>query len=251
MCDQCRLAGPVPESRRTFLKRLAEAAAITGLVGCTRAMAQGNQPKVGHTGWARLVTSSPFWDVHQDQDSTLAAFIRKETALKIDLTCYPVKPVDLERLCAFPFIFTNNLTAVRDARELLNLREYLYRGGFIYIDGCVNRGVTLSFRRFYEEHIGLFQYLLPGSVVRRLPADHAIFHAYFPVRESQLQFDPVNPDYQWAGATQGLYGVFDDDHLLVILSLDHLQCGWPEKKPEERRMAQQEIANIYVYALAH
>ena len=244
MCDHCLFSEPDPGTRRSFLKKVAATAAFAGLSGVTRAAAKADAPQAGHTGWARLVTPSPYWDIHNGHDPIMGDFIRRETTLKLDPVYYPVEPAKLDRLCAFPFIFTNNLAVVRNERELLNIREYLYRGGFIYIDGCVNAQVTPSFKVFYEQHMALFQRLLPGCEIRKLQSNHPIFRAYFPVNEHDLN------TYFVGDRVPALYGVIDDDRMIMLLSLEALQCGWPQD-PEKMKVDMKQIANIYVYALAH
>jgi hypothetical protein len=250
MCDHCPPPRPIPETRRSFLRKVAGAAAAAGMMGVTRAAAQEKPPAVGRSGWGRLITSSPYWTVHREQDPTLASFVRSETNLKIDPTCYPVDPGDLDRLCHFPLLFTNNLADVRDPRKLLNIREYLYRGGFIYIDGCVNANATPDGQLFLREHLGLFPHLVPGSEVRRLTADHPIFSSYFKLAEAELDSIGPNGSDRWAGVPPGLFGIFDDDRMVMLFSLDHLQCGWPESA-HKQWLATRQIANIYVYAAAH
>ena len=250
MCDHCHFPRPPGESRRSFLRKVAGAAAAAGVLGVTRVAAQ-DSPRVGVSGWARLVTPGLYWNMHQNQDSILAGFIRSEITLNRDPTCYSVSPGSLDRLCSSPFIFTTNLARVRDPQHLLNLREYLYRGGFIYIDGCVNTFATPNFRDFFRAHTALFSHLVPGSQIRRVPSSHQIFQAYFQVQESELLHGTPNgaPIPNRDAELKGLFGVYDDDRMVMLFSLEHLQCGWPQNA-EWAQIAMREIANIYVYALA-
>jgi hypothetical protein len=198
-----------------------------------------NPSRSGRVGWARLVTGSSSWTVHSANDPVLAEFIRNQSNLNIDPTCYPADPGNLAQLCAYPLIFTNNLTDVRDPRQLANLREYLRRGGFIYIDRCVNVSFSLPQEPFYERHLALFAQLLPGSEVRRLPDDHELFHCYFEPAREHASHEPGH---------NGVYGVYDRGRMVALLSLANFQCGWPQSRDrgvESMKM----IANIYVYAM--
>lgn len=197
------------------------------------------QPRGGRVGWARLVTGSSSWTVHSANDPMLADFIRSQSRLNIDPTCYPASPANLAQLCAYPLIFTNNLTDVHDARQLANVREYLRRGGFIYIDRCVNLSFSLPQEAFYERHVALFARLLPGSEVRRLPDEHELFHCYFEPRREHASRESGH---------NGVYGVYDRGRMVALLSLANFQCGWPQsgdRGVESMKM----IANIYVYAM--
>lgn len=208
-----------------------------GLSGIPGAQAE---PRGGRVGWGRLVTESSSWSVHSPNDPVLAAFIRDHTSLNIDPTCYPASPAELTQLCAYPFIFTNNLTNVHRAQSLANLREYLRRGGFIYIDRCVNLFFSLEQELFYARHIQLFSLFLPGSEVRELSEDHEIHHCYFTL-------PPVDRGSSTRNHS-GLYGVYFEGRMVILLSCANLQCGWPNS-PTRSALSQQQIANIYVYAM--
>jgi hypothetical protein len=252
MCDHFPPPRPIPETRRSFLLKVAGASVAAGILGASRAAAaQETQPQVGHSGWARLITANRHWNIHRDQDTILGGFIRGKTRLKLDPTCYSVSPANMERLCAFPFIFSNNLAAVSSPEELQNLSEYLYRGGFIYIDGCVNVGATPNFREFFRAHGELFSKLVPGSERRLVPASHPVFQACFQVQESVLLHGTPNgaPIPMRDAELKGLFGVYDDDRMVMLLSLEHLLCGWPQNS-EWEQVAMREIANIYAYSRA-
>lgn len=251
MCDhpkiyfpRCASAAPSPASRRTFLTQLAGAAAVAGWSTVARsAAAQPSPEPAPRTSWAWLVTPGQDWDAHIGSVPLLADFIRQETKLEISSQVQSVKPSNLEQLCAAPFIFSHDLTKIKNPQELLNLREYLYRGGFIYVDGCVNPQINPSLRVFYERHLAFLPKLLPGVELRRLGADHPIFRAHFPLRESEVtKFYVTN----WP---QALYGMFDDNRMVLLLSLQTLFCGWPQD-PEKMQTDLRQIANIYLYALA-
>ena len=102
-------------------------AILAGIGGVALPAADG-VPRGGRVGWGRLVTESSTWSVHGGNDTSLADFIRTETSLNIDPACYSVEVKSVDDLCTYPFIFTNNLTNVRNPKYLANLREYLHRG---------------------------------------------------------------------------------------------------------------------------
>jgi Domain of unknown function (DUF4159) len=248
MCDHCHFPAKETLSRRSFVRKIAGAAGAVGLLGATRARAQEDAPPIENAGWARLITATPYWAFHRENDPLVVNFIREKAQLEIGSPSL-VEASQLDQLCASRFLFSNNLTAVRDPRELLNLREYLYRGGFIYVDTCVRTDVTPSFGAYYRRHLELFTHLVPGSQVTLLPPEHPIFHAYFPVEKWSIPSGAhLDGDPQWAGAREALYGVFDDDRMIALLSLDHLLCGWPNSL-NRRPAALRQIANIYGVAL--
>jgi len=208
-------------------------------------------PRGGRVGWARLITPGPAWNRHAETDATLTAFIRGETSLNIDPTWYSADPAKLDRLCAFPLIFTNNLTDVRQPAHLKNLQEYLRRGGFIFVDACTNTTITPDPDAFLQRHIALMTALVPGAQVRPLPRDHEIYRQYFAMSETPPHIYNLNI-YDPKFARHGLYGVFDGARMVSLLSVSGLQCGWAGKDGSSHaEECMKMVVNIYVYAMTH
>ncbi len=212
---------------------------LLGLLGLSAFAADKAEPRGGRVGWARLVTESASWTVHRDNDQDLAVFIREQTSLNIDPTFYSADATELDSLCGYPLIFTNNLTNIRSTSRIDNVREYLRRGGFIYIDRCVNLSFSLEQETFYERHLAFFAKLLPGCQVRELPSNHQIYRCYFNVKSA---VSPTENNHC------GIYGVYDGGRMVALLGLSNFLCGWPNA-PDRRIRGQQMVANIYVYAM--
>lgn len=206
------------------------------------------QPRGGRVGWARLITPSGQWDMHNDRDPDLAEFIRSQTSLNIDPTWSAVDPADLDKLCAYPFIYAKDLSRVMSQRNLDNIKEYLRRGGFIFIDPCTANRSFGEVDTFLRQHGELFARLLPGSTVRELPDSHDLFRCYFTVTVDDL----FSPDMVRAGATKppriGMLGVFQSDRLVAVISVSGLECGWPQT-PGRTAGCMKTIVNAYVYAM--
>jgi hypothetical protein len=49
-------------------------------------------------------------------------------------------------------------------------------------------------------------------------------------------------------ANYGLYGVFVNDHMVSIISMYGLQCGWPQT-PLRAPGCMKLILNMYIYAM--
>lgn len=191
--------------------------------------------------WARLVTESSSWKVHQANDPLLADFIRRHSTLNLEPKCYPADSGQLVDLCGYPFIFTNNLTDVHSPERLANVREYLLRGGFIYIDRCVNPRFSLEQEPFYRRHLDWFKRLIPSCTIRELPRTHEIFRCYFSIKGDVRAGTG-------GGHHDGIYGVYDQGRMVALLSLANYQCGWPNSADHGVNRMEM-IANIYVYAM--
>jgi hypothetical protein len=207
------------------------------------------EPRGGRVGWARLITPNEAWNRHAESDPTLTKFIRRETSLNIDPTWFSADPASVEQLCAYPLIFTNNLTDVKNPTHWKNLGEYVRRGGFLFIDSCINTGITRDPDRFLEQHIALMKTIVPQGVVRELPKDHDIYRNYFGMRETPPHTFHQNIHRKnWA--KHGLYGVFEGDRMISLISLSGLQCGWAgtHTRPHAEECMKM-VVNIYVYSM--
>jgi hypothetical protein len=228
-------------------------AIFSGSVPIAPMLAGSSAPAVetrgGRVGWARLVTPSEHWQRHARADLTLSNFIRSKTSLNMDPQWYSANPATVEQLCVYPLIFTNNLTDVRDAQQRKNLGEYVKRGGFLLIDSCINNGVTPDPDRFLAQHTALMAALWPSARVLPLPPTHAVYRQYFAMRDTpphsymQQRYDP-----KWA--RHGLYGVFEGERMIVLISLSGLQCGWDNYGPPgHAEECMKMLVNIYVHAM--
>lgn len=251
MCELC-LRSDSSHSRRSFLRTLAlsAAAVATGCVTAPRGRAAVNSlPIRSQAGWARLITPNPFWLLHNEQDAQIATFLSQEANLALDPTGYAVHPANLRELTAFPVIFTNGLTSVTDPAAIENIKEYLQRGGCLYIEGCLDHRVTRNFGTFVLSHVAWLRKLFPQIALRRFDAGHRIHRARFAVAEANLALiEPTADDLRWKDMPQALYGLYDDRQLLAVLSLQHLQCEW-FTKADKVPHALRQIANIYTYAM--
>lgn len=206
-------------------------------------------PRGGRVGWARIITSNSAWKRHSAADPQLTKFIRSQTSLNIDPTWYSADPAKLAELSTYPLLYTNNLSDVVDAGHQKNLQEYLQRGGFIIIDACIDPRITPDPDAFLQRHITLMKSLAPTAEVRELPATHEIYRHYFAMKDTPPhQFMNDVFDRRWA--KHGLYGVFEGQRMMALITLSGLQCSWsshPERPHATECMKM--IVNVYVYAM--
>jgi hypothetical protein len=243
MCDHPHLPG-LSWSRRAFLRRCV-VVALAGLVLPRRTGAQSASASA--IAWARLVTPGPHWAVHRDQDDVIAQFIRNRTGIAMDPKARVVEPASVEALAGVPLIFSNDLARVVDPGHQANIREYIRRGGFFFVDACVDARVTPSFPDYFRSHTEFFQRLFPGVQLRMLLENHAIFRSFFHLDEADTRTGRSDRGH-WGNLAAGLYGVYDGDQMISLLSLDRLRCGWAND-PERMAACVKLIANVYVYAM--
>ncbi len=223
---------------------------LLGLSGATEA--RDFSDIGGALAWARLKTESRTWDRHARSDPHLLTFMRTNTGLNIDPRWHWADVEDLDQMCQYPFLFSEGLHHVNDLQGLANLREYLKRGGFIFIDSCINTTVNPDPDAFLQAQIDTLKRLLPDAQVTELPPDDPIYRICFVMKDGlpHTYMDNIyNPDW----AKHGLCAVHSGGRLVCIISLSGLQCGWDGMKPDRDhiRECMKMMFNIYAYVITH
>lgn len=206
----------------------------------------------GKVEWARLKTDGPYWDRHARSDPRLLRFIRTSAALNIDPVWHTADVDNFQQMIAYPFIFSDGLHRVTDLQGLQNLREYFKRGGFIFIDSCINTDINPDPDIFLRLQEATLQRILPDSHVERLPDNHEIYRDCFDMKDG-LPHTYMNNIYNPAWAKHGLYAVYSGNHLVSLISLSGLQCGWDSMNPDPEHVTNcmKMMVNIYFYAITH
>jgi hypothetical protein len=164
----------------------------------------------------------------------------------------------------YPFIFMSDPgTAGFSDEEVTRLREYLLRGGFLYVDDFWGNYAWQHWAR----EIG--RVLPPGAYpIFDIPRDHPLFHVLYDVHEvpqiSSIQFwratgGQLTSERGAESATPHLRGIADAaGRLMVVMSHNtDIADGW-EREGEEyeffHRFSPDAYAlaiNIVVYAMTH
>jgi hypothetical protein len=96
-------------------------------------------------------------------------------------------------------------------KEVLGLRNYLMKGGFLIVDDFDGGGMDQDWHQFVEQ----MRKVLPASRIAEVPKSHAIFDSFFRIDFSKLTA------YQGRGAP-GYFGVFQDNdvrkRVMVIIN---------------------------------
>jgi len=236
---------------RTVLARFFLAATFL-LLPLGAASGDDHLPPGGKMLWARLKTQSLSWQRHAQSDPYLLHFIRTTAKLNIDPVWHAADVEKLDQMCTYPFIFSEGLHHVTDAPGLQNLREYFQRGGFIFIDSCINASVNPDPDDFLQAQISTLQSILPDAHVERLPDDHVIYRNCFEMKDG-LPHTYMNNVFDENWHKHGLYAVHSGGQLISIISLSGLQCGWDRMNPDPEHVTNcmKMMVNIYVYALTH
>ncbi len=183
------------------------------------------------------------WFYHPAGDIRVVEYLRRNTDLNT-MQEWNIVDVDrLDQMCEFPLLFLSGKGAIAlNERQKENLREYLKRGGFLFVDDCV----ALRQPRediFFRSVNRLVSELLPGVELRQLKRDHPVFHCYYDIRGwTHMQ-----------GVNNGLWGAWYEGRLVMLTNSSDLHCAWAgfHFSLRQRTAAFQMAANIFVYVMAN
>jgi hypothetical protein len=206
----------------------------------------------GKVEWTRLETSDRYWNRHSDGDGQLLLLMRLNTSLNIARIWHAVRAADLEALCAYPFVYAADISVVSD-EEAENLVEYLKRGGFLFIDCCINKTINKDPRIFLQRQSNLLARHWPKVQLVELEPKHEVFSIYFRFENGPPMTREVG---SWSMKENfPLWTLMVDGRVVGMISLSGLQCAWsgvgakngyPNQPIEAMKMA----TNIYLYAMS-
>lgn len=136
-----------------------------------------------------------------------------------------------------PFLFASDVgTAGFSDTEAANLRLYLRKGGFLWVDDFWGD-------RAWSHWSDQIARVLPGSEIRELTPDHPLYSVYYQVREMP-QIPSIQFWYRSGGATSErgdesrqphLRAIFDDaGHMIVLMSHNtDIADGWEREADDE------------------
>ncbi|MGE3063233.1 MAG: DUF4159 domain-containing protein [bacterium] len=180
-------------------------------------------------------------DWYNDRDclKLLAKFINSETDLKMDTSEIVLKLSD-KRIHDYPFLFITGHDKIKyTSRDIENVREYIYNGGFIYIDD--DYGFNGSVRSFIRD-------IFPERELVRLPAHEKIFSSVYEFKK----IPKIHEHYE--GAPEA-YGLFINKKIGILYTYNtNFSDGWATyetyKDPDSRRLDALKMGvNIIYYAL--
>ena len=167
-----------------------------------------------------------------------------------------VMRLDDDRIFEYPFLYM--LEVGRQGiqfseKEMDNLREYLLRGGFLFIDDFWG---TWQWANFYET----FSQVFPDKSVVELSKDHQIFHSFYDIDGPQMIPRVNNVDnYPEQDVDVAINrAVLDDDGRVMVLMNwnSDIGDGWehtyhPVYPTHYANMAYRLGINYLMYALTH
>jgi hypothetical protein len=220
-------------SRREFLRAAAVGAAalagpaVLGRKFAPAARAADSTPKAVKTGtffFPRLLfhvkdETGDQWNTDPIGDVILRRRLAELTNINVSQDPVVVKLADLEHMCRYPFVFATSEGYFDLPRnEETNLREFLERGGFVHADDCV---LGRTGDRFFRDYVKMMNKLFPDNPMRKIPADHELYHCYFQFPEGAVYL-------QGDRSIGGDYGLFEKGtgRIMTLCSPWDYHCGW-------------------------
>jgi hypothetical protein len=180
------------------------------------------------------------WYANPSSLPNLLAAIGERTSLKVERTEGRVTLMD-EDLWQYPFLHVTGHGNIHFSdEEIVRLREYLARGGFLHVDD--NYGLDPSFRREIAR-------VFPDRPLVDVPLSHPIYHIVYDFPKG------VPKIHEHDGLPARGFGIFLGNRLAVYYTFSSdLGNGWEDvgtynDPPELHEQALRMGVNLFVYAV--
>ena len=181
------------------------------------------------------------WYANPSSLPNLLAAIRERTSLNVDKTEARLRLTD-DRLWDYPFIHVTGHGNIKlSDEEVIRLREYLTRGGFLHVSD--NYGIDESFRRELKR-------VFPDRALVDVPLAHPIYHILYELPKG------VPKIHEHDGKPARGFGIFIGDRLAVYYTYSaDLGNGWEDvgtynDPPALHEQALRMGVNLVAYAVA-
>ncbi len=157
----------------------------------------GTNGAVGNMGWSHNYPQS---------DRHLNEFLARATGVDVEEASYLIVELGSDEVFDYPFAYVSEPGEMElTEQEVMNLREFIGRGGFILMDDFDGERQWLQMR---SQILRTF----PGKDFVEVPLDHVVCSAHTPLENLQAMADHV------PGGDITYYGLFTDDGRLAIMA---------------------------------
>ncbi len=157
----------------------------------------GTTGYIGHMGWSHNYPQS---------DRHLNAFLKRATVLDVQEASYRIVELGSEEVFDFPFAYISEPgEMLLTEQEVLNLRQFVARGGFILMDdfdGPIQ----------WEQMRSQVKRAFPESDFVPLPEDQDVFSTHIPLDDLQAMANYV------PGGNITYFGLFTPEGKLAVLA---------------------------------
>jgi hypothetical protein len=161
--------------------------------------------------WGSRTREVPWHHDYPDGDTMLPDALERLTGVHTTPESFQIVDIDSKELFKYPFVYLSEpgfLNLLPEDEK--NLREYLDRGGFLFVDDFRGNHIDNS---EMENLIVQLKKLYPARDLKPLPPSHPIFHAFFDVDPTTLA-----PPYRMSNSGEPQFlGMSDDNDRLQIM----------------------------------
>ena len=198
--------------------------------------------------FATGIYASGDWESASLVPQNVIDVLAKYTALELNPSGVNVR-IDSDELFELPFLFlTGHLPVFFTAKERVNLKKYVERGGFLFvddhnhdIDGIFHKTMTAEITKMFGK-------------LTRVPNDHRLYRTFF-----EYEDGPPTTSHELNGWGDNLkhdyfHGIMDGDRIDVLYSSKDYSSEWSNKLTDNRDLREEDdpakiAVNIVVYAL--
>lgn len=196
-----------------------------------------NNGRIGSMGWAHN---------YPEGEMNLNDFIRGVTNIQVERLSYRIVNLSSEEVFHYPFAFVSEPGEMDlTPKEVVQLREYVNRGGFLLIDDFDGAWQFDNFRRQMRQ-------VFPEQDLQRLTIAHPVFSVLYEI-ESLTTFDPYV-----SGDEPIFFGLNRSDGTLAVVAAfnNDLENFWdwigsPYYPLRPATEAFRLGANFVVYSMTH
>jgi len=204
-------------------------------------------------GWGRRAT----WSIdYPDADFNFLRGVTRLTNIHIN-SSPTVLRLDDDRIFEYPFLYMLEMGRAGgpqfSEKEIKNLREYLLRGGFVFIDDFWG---TFEWEMFYQAFVKVF----PDRPVVDLDAKHQVFHCFYDIDGPQMIpaiWNVYNQPEQDVDTAYNRAILDDDGRVMVLINWNSdIGDGWehtyhPAYPTKYANLAYRLGINYLMYAMTH
>lgn len=198
--------------------------------------------------FVRLRYRSGDWDTDQRMPSNLLNSLIEYTTIAV---APQEKVIDLSspEIFQYPFCYLSGHKLVQfDAQEAANFKQYVNRGGFIFVDDC-NHDIDGLFARSFETQMGQ---LFGAHALKKIPNTHPVYNSFF-----KFEKGPPNTTFELNGWGDDLVhdylkAIEVNGRIGVLYSNKDYGCEWDYDFRNKRFLAEDNTkfgVNIIMYAM--
>lgn len=157
----------------------------------------GTNGRIGHMGWSHNYPNS---------DQHLNDYLKRSTTLNVEEASFRIVELGSDEVFQYPFAYVSEPGEMElTDQEVVNLREFIKRGGFVLVDDFDGPDQ-------WEQMRSQVQRALPDRQFAPVSIDHNVFRTHFVLDDLQRMAGYV------PGGSIQYYGLFNDDGSIAILA---------------------------------